>query len=95
MYERLKNRRKRYKKEVKKLAVEYKGGKCVLCGLTDDCYEVYDFHHRDPAQKDVSISVLIKKLQCSTLTDPLKLELDKCDMLCSNCHRRVHFEQKA
>ena len=63
--------------------VEYKGGKCEHCGLIDDpC--VYDFHHTDRATKQFEIG---RKYSMSF--NRLKEELDKCIMLCSNCHRKT------
>ena len=54
------------------------------CGLITSKVEVYDFHHRDPSQKDFSISKNAKSFE------KCKQELDKCDLLCANCHRLRH-----
>lgn len=71
-------------REIKARSVEYLGGKCVKCGLVDDpC--VYDFHHRDPREKDGVVSKLIQ----SGWTKDLVSELEKCDLLCAHCHRKV------
>lgn len=77
--ERVKNRFK----DRKGILVEYKGGKCEECGY-DKCNAALDFHHRDPFQKDFTISTSRKR----TL-DELKKEVDKCSLLCANCHREV------
>lgn len=69
-------------------AVEYKGGKCIDCNLIG-VYIIYDFHHRDPKQKDVDWTTLKKRSW-----DKICLELDKCDLLCSNCHRLRHSNYK-
>jgi hypothetical protein len=72
----------------KRQAVEYKGNKCFDCGLSfPDC--VYDFHHLDPSQKDMNPSALIR-----LGFEKAKPELDKCVMLCSNCHRIRHFSKE-
>jgi hypothetical protein len=71
-------------KAVKALAVEYKGGKCAICGY-DKCNDALDFHHIDPTQKEYNISSVKSKN-----IEALKKELDKCVLLCSNCHREVH-----
>jgi hypothetical protein len=76
------------RRDVKKQAVDYLGGKCVDCGLVDDCFDVYDFHHRDPAEKDFCISDKTRSL------DAIKSELDKCLLLCAVCHRRRHAKNK-
>ena len=69
---------------IKNKAVEYKGGSCQVCG-----YSTYigalEFHHLDPKEKDFAISSSkVGKW------DKIKPELDKCVLLCSNCHREVH-----
>lgn len=68
---------------LKEEAVEYKGGKCEICGYTG-FPSVFDFHHLDPAQKDYSISQRVVSFAA------LKEELDKCALLCCRCHREVH-----
>lgn len=77
-------------RDFKRKCVEYKGCKCQKCGLIDDpC--VYDFHHRDSREKDFSISRMKNFLE---ITPTVKKEIDKCDLLCANCHRKVHKEIK-
>lgn len=56
---------------------------CFFCGETEHC--CLDFHHIDPTQKDKEVSLLI-----SYSTERLKKEIDKCVVLCSNCHRKHH-----
>ena len=68
----------------KKEAVDYKGGKCVKCGY-DKYYGALDFHHRDPSEKDVNFIKLRKRNWCD-----YKRELDKCDLVCKNCHAEIH-----
>lgn len=69
---------------LKQQAVAYKGGSCERCnGKFHPA--VYDFHHVDPTQKDFSIGHS-KMLSL----DKVKPELDKCELLCSNCHREHH-----
>ena len=72
----------------KKEAIDYKGGKCIKCGYNK--YDgALDFHHLDPSKKDFSIS---KRKNCSLET--IKSELDKCILLCRNCHAELHFEER-
>ena len=71
-------------KNIKIQAIEYLGGKCVDCGLVDmPC--VYDFHHLDPTKKEIAFGSRGGK---SFKT--IKEELDKCVLLCANCHRKRH-----
>lgn len=65
-------------------AVEYLGGVCKDCGGSfPPC--VFDFHHLDPKEKEYSPSFL---KNCTW--EKFKKELDKCVLLCSNCHRIRH-----
>ena len=75
-------RRRRQSNKAK--AVAYKGGRCVDChGVFQAC--AYDFHHLDPAQKDFTIGC-----EDGASWKKMKIELDKCVLLCANCHRIRH-----
>lgn len=68
----------------KQRAIEYKGGKCYVCGY-NKYYGALEFHHLNPDTKEFSISEL------RTYTwNRLKIELDKCMLLCRNCHAEIH-----
>jgi len=69
---------------LKKKSVEYKGGKCEICGY-DKSLAAMEFHHNDSNEKDFAISEMNHKSW-----GIIKNELDKCKMLCSNCHREEH-----
>ena len=71
---------------IKKKAIEYKGGCCSRCGY-DKYYGSLQFHHRNPEEKDVNWT----KLRLRSW-DKITFELDKCDLLCANCHGEVHHE---
>lgn len=75
----------RAKQKRKKKCVEYKGGKCENCGY-DKCINALEFHHRDPNEKDFNISTFGYRMSF----EELKKELDKCALLCANCHRELH-----
>ena len=68
----------------KKKAIAYMGGCCAHCGY-DKYYGALEFHHKDPTQKDVNWN----KLRLRSW-DRVLVELDRCEMLCSNCHREEH-----
>ena len=70
----------------KQLLVEYKGGKCVLCGY-DKCIAALDFHHLDPSTKES------KNLGTTAGIEKQKAEADKCILVCANCHREIHYKQ--
>ena len=78
------------RKKIRTLAVEYKGGKCERCGYSR-CLEALDFHHTDPTKKDFSIS----SKGYTRSWKRVQAELDKCVMICANCHREVHAELAA
>ena len=71
-------------------ALEYLGSKCLDCSNSypNQPYVIFDFHHRDPTQKDVMWDHLRKRSW-----DKIIIELDKCDLLCSNCHRIRHHNE--
>ena len=68
-------------------AVEYSGGKCKRCGIISKCLDIYDFHHRNPLEKESSLNRLV-----NTDWESIIKELDKCYLLCSNCHKITHWE---
>lgn len=74
-------------KHNKQQAVRYKGSKCVRCGY-DKCMGSLHFHHREPGQKDPSWRTMR-----SWKIERLMAELDKCDLLCANCHGEVHWDK--
>ena len=75
------------RRAIKRQALDYKGWSCNSCGLIDKDYpQIYDFHHIDPSQKDFAIS------KNTLVFEKIKNELDKCIVLCANCHRKVHAE---
>lgn len=67
-------------------AVKSKGGICAHCEIAyPDC--VFDFHHIDPSEKEFpwpKMRQLPKKAMYA--------ELDKCILLCANCHRIHHWK---
>lgn len=66
-------------------AVKYLGGKCLKCGY-DKCAGSLHFHHRDPDKKDPNW-IRLKNWNF----EKIKKELDKCDLLCANCHGEAHW----
>ena len=79
---------KKARKARKRHLIENKGGKCTRCDF-DECDNALEFHHRDPKTKKFALSKnnLLKKWE-SVLE-----EAKKCDLLCSNCHKIIHYEQ--
>lgn len=73
---------KRLKHKLK--AVEYLGGRCKRCGFKDDL-ETLNFHHLDPSDKIYDITKYLSKGFAF-----VRAELNKCILLCTNCHLFVH-----
>lgn len=73
---------------IKKKLVEYKGGKCEICGY-NKCLNALDFHHKNPEEKEFALNTA----NYNKSFDKLKNEVDKCVLVCSNCHREIHFEE--
>lgn len=73
----------RYRIENRPLIREYlRAHPCVDCGETD--IVVLDFDHRDAAAKSYSVTVLASHKPWIRVLS----EIAKCDVRCSNCHRR-------
>ena len=78
----VKNKRR---KENKIRAINYLGGECERCGLTSPYYSVFDFHHRDPNEKEADPGSLMHRSW-----ETIFKEINKCILLCANCHRIIH-----
>ena len=73
----------KWRQRMKIKAVVYKGGCCSRCGYNKSM-RALQFHHIDPSQKDFAISKVTRSWE------NIKDELDKCVLLCANCHLEVH-----
>lgn len=65
-------------------AINYKGGSCIKCGYNKNITAL-DFHHLNPKEKEITPSRLNGKSW-----EKFKREIDKCILLCANCHREEH-----
>lgn len=70
--------------ELKREMVAYKGGRCEACGY-DRCLRALCFHHVDAASKRFHFAGSHLRSRRS-----LWAELDKCVLLCMNCHNELH-----
>lgn len=73
------------RRKIKTMSVEYLGGKCQVCGY-NRCQDALDFHHKDESQKQFGIG----SKGYTRSWEKVKQELDKCYLLCANCHRETH-----
>lgn len=76
--------------ERKAFFVNQKGGKCQLCGY-DKCTAALHFHHRKPEEKEMKLDV---RVLSNAAFEKIQKEIDKCDLLCANCHTELHFPNK-
>jgi len=63
---------------------------CLCCG--EDHPSVLEFHHRDPETKEFNVARKIRSAQTWEDLQEIRQEMAKCDILCSNCHKKVHFK---
>jgi 5-methylcytosine-specific restriction endonuclease McrA len=73
------------RKEVRELALEFLGGCCARCGY-DRCVDALEIHHLASSEKDFGISAR----GYTRSWKKVRAELEKCELLCANCHREAH-----
>ena len=74
-----------YRRRSKARAVAHMGGRCFGCGR-NGLSAIFDFHHLDAADKKFGIG----QDGIPRSWNRVVAELEKCVMLCANCHREVH-----
>ena len=79
------------KRAIKHQLVTYKGGKCELCGY-DKCEGALQFHHIDSKNKLFTLSQI--NINALIDMDLLYKEVDKCQLLCANCHAEKHYQDE-
>ncbi len=72
------------RRKVKALSIEYKGGKCQICNY-NRCQNALELHHINKDEKSFGIG---DKGYTRSWTK-VRAELDKCILLCANCHCEV------
>ena len=83
------NKSRTYLKKVQKWFTDYKETlKCNRCPESRPW--VLDFHHLDPKEKEGAISTMINTSSRKKILE----EIDKCEILCSNCHRDLHYQER-
>jgi hypothetical protein len=79
------NRNKRRRKEAREYVINYKKTHACKCG--ENRWWVLDFHHIDKKRENIS-SLLAHGVET------VKNEIEKCEIVCANCHRDLHFQRK-
>jgi len=72
--------------QVREKAIDYLGSKCSRCSY-HKCLKALEFHHKNPKEKDFQISG-----NHTRKWESIQSELDKCVLLCANCHVETHDE---
>lgn len=75
--------KKRYATAKEKVDEYKRAHPCNICGETEPV--TLEFHHLDPNEKDFAVSGNYNRSWMIILT-----EIEKCVVLCANCHRKVH-----
>jgi hypothetical protein len=57
---------------------------CCMC--SEKTLQCLDFHHTNPKDKKYDISDMI-----SHNIEKIIIEIQKCIVVCSNCHRKIHY----
>jgi len=78
----------RRKKEIKNWIEDYKKTlKCSSCGENHPA--TLDFHHKNQKDKEKGICYFVSN---GYSIDKIENEIQKCQILCSNCHRKLHYK---
>ena len=77
------------RKKIRLMDVANAGGKCMRCGY-NKYQEVLEFHHKDSSKKKFGIG----QNGLTRSWKKVKTEIEKCNLLCANCHREIHVEEK-
>jgi hypothetical protein len=75
-----------HRQRMKKACVEYMDTTCIICGY-DKCVAALEFHHKNPDEKEFGIA----QGGITYSWDKIYKELKKCVMICSNCHKEIHY----
>lgn len=74
------------RRSMKLQAIKLLGEKCSICGY-DRCVDALEFHHKNPKEKDFKLG------SGNTISwDEYKEEALKCILVCSNCHKEIHYK---
>lgn len=79
---------KRCQRRKKQTIVDLFGGECCICGY-NKCLSALEFHHLEKNEKEEEPAYIIMRWSFKRS----KKELEKCILVCSNCHREIHAEE--
>lgn len=80
----------KYRTKLKKRVNDYKLSRgCSVCGY-NKCASALDFHHKGD-DKEFTVA---RGYNNNMNFEKVKKEMDKCDILCANCHRELHEKER-
>jgi len=84
------NQRDRSRKKEKREWIDNykKTKKCMTCGEDKFCCLV--FHHNGSEEKDFTVAAAVSR---GYGKKRIMAEMEKCDVLCSNCHLELHYKE--
>ena len=65
-----------------------RGGACEICGYNKDMRALV-WHHRNPQEKEQNLTSLVR----NGCVNKMKIEIQKCALICGNCHLIIHGSQ--
>ena len=71
------------------LKVKKQSSKCSKC--SESRWYVLDFHHKEANKKLEGLSAMVMR---GYSLENIQKEIEKCVLLCANCHRELHFLEK-
>lgn len=81
---------KKWRYKMREWFNELKGNlKCEICG--EDHISCLDFHHENLEEKEINVSQTLSR---GWSKKRILEEINKCTILCSNCHRKLHWRLK-
>lgn len=83
------NSKRKRKDKIRKFLVEFKLANPCKCGEKNPA--CLQFHHLDPTEKEIALSQVITK--CWGI-EKIKKEIEKCEVMCANCHLKLHYSGK-
>lgn len=83
-----KDRKRRYRNERRRWFEELKS--TLQCNRCDERHIVcLEFHHIDPTAKEYNVGSMVNSIKP---IQRIEDEIAKCEVLCSNCHRKEHYD---
>ncbi len=83
------DRKKKRQEDIYNWFRRYKSAlSCMDCGISHPA--LLQFHHRDRTEKSFTISNVISRARS---VKQITNEMEKCDVLCVNCHAKRHWRE--